>query len=103
MRSLTRVVYLAFSLVLCLLLASQLCAQQTASVQGRVVLRGGGNAAAFVVEVHQKWSYTDIDGRYRINDVPFGKYTMQIKKEGKVFKEEQIDVNAPVVTHDVSL
>ncbi|MEJ2010075.1 MAG: hypothetical protein P8Z30_18290 [Acidobacteriota bacterium] len=77
--------------------------QQSASVQGVVMLGAKTPAMGYVVQIGDNWSYTDIKGHYRIDKVPFGKHMLQVKKRGKVVKQEQIDVNAPVDTCNVTL
>ena len=99
----TRRICVAVFLALLLLPAFQAQAQQKARIQGAVSLQGNSPAKGYVVQVGRYWSYTDLKGHYRIDDVPFGKYSLEVKKKGTVVKRAEIDVREPVVTYNVTL
>jgi len=77
--------------------------QQSARIQGVVTMGAKTAAIGYVVQIGDNWSYTDIKGHYRLDNVPFGKHTLEIRKRGKLVKQEPIDVNTPVDTCNVTL
>ena len=99
----TKKICIAAILALLLVPAFQAQAQQTAKVQGTVTVQGNTPAKGYVVMVGRYWSYTDENGHYLINGVPYGDYTLEVKQKGKVVKKETIKVQAAVVTENVSV
>lgn len=74
----------------------------TATVTGTITHAAGQKKPAINVAViiASKVSYTDVKGRYRIKDVPFGRQLLTLKKNGKVLKEVSLNVGKSQVVHD---
>ena len=87
-----------FSYLLFLLLSgiSSAWAQQTGSIAGRVTTTDGGAAESVSVGVQGQplGSITDSDGRYRINVVPAGTYTLLVSFVGLKPTQQQVTVEA---------
>ncbi len=75
---------------------------QTATVSGTIT-QNGAPAVDLRVSIGDKFSFTDVRGRYRIADVPFGTHTMRIARGGTVLTEVTVNVNQANVTVDVAL
>lgn len=99
----TRRICIATVLALLLLPAFPAQAQQAARIQGTVKLKANTPARGYVVQVGHYWSYTDPKGRYRINDVPYGNYTLVVKRRRKEVWHAKIQVHTKVVTRNVTL
>jgi hypothetical protein len=76
---------------------------QTAVVSGTVAYRNGNPAVNVTVSIAGRASLTDVRGRYRVPDVPFGRQTLRILQNRKVLKELVVNVNAAAVTHNETL
>lgn len=94
---------IAMVLALLLLPAFQAQAQQTAQIHGTVTLKGNTPARGYVVQVGQYWSYTDAKGRYRIDNVPYGEYTLEVKRRRSVVWHAKVQVRGKVITRNVTL
>ena len=88
-------------LVLSLLLVA-LGEASTATVTGTIRHAGSKKNPAInvAVVIGSKVSYTDVNGRYRIRNVPFGQPVLTLKKNGKVLKEVRLIVKVSQVIHD---
>lgn len=93
---------LAFLLIFSLLTASNLYAEM-AIVSGRITDTKGNSVDDVVVSIGKKFDFTDIQGRYRIKNVPYGEQKIQIKRNRKVIKEINIKVNESRITQDVKI
>ncbi len=90
-------------LVCNLSLAQNLYAKGAATVMGEIKHSDNRPAVNVIVSVENKFSITDIEGRYLIKNVPFGSHTMQIKENrenGQILKEVVIEVNQSHIRHD---
>lgn len=97
-----RLGYLMVMLLFGFVMVSSIYAQQ-ATVMGKVTRSDGTPLIKAVVAIGEKYSYTDVKGRYRIKAVPFGVHTIQIKQGDQVLKEEKIKINQDQVTLDVTV
>lgn len=75
---------------------------QNATVLGHVIDDKGKPIEKAVVSIGNKFDFTDIDGRYRIKEVPQGQQTIKIKK-GDNKKEEMIEVKKITISTDIVL
>lgn len=90
---------LAILLVFDLLLAPSLyadAATDAAMVMGQITHRDNRPAVNVIVSVGGKFSVTDMQGRYLIQDVPLDRHTLQIK-------EIELDVRPPCLRHDETI
>lgn len=76
---------------------------EAAIVSGEVKNTDGRPVREATVTIGNKFDFTDVDGRYRIKDVPTGEQKIQIKKDQKILKEEVIDVKEPKVNINVTI
>ena len=76
-----------------MLFSAALVWAQTATVMGRVTDRTNRPVMKATVSIDAKFAFTDLKGRYRIKDVPFGRHTLQIKKGGRVLHEAPVEIN----------
>jgi hypothetical protein len=76
-----------------LILLGAILHAQTASVMGTITLKNHKPAQKVLVLVGGKSSITDVDGRYRIDEVPLGRQKMQIAQGKKVLLSIEVDVN----------
>ncbi len=76
---------------------------QTATISGQVKNAEDLPVDKAIVQVGNKFDITDVDGKFRIKDVPQGQQPMQIKKDEQVLKETVIDVNESNVNKDEKL
>jgi len=67
------------------------------TVMGRITHENGKPAVKVIVSVSDKFTYTDIKGRYRIKGVLTGNQTLTVKKGDSVLKEVSIDINKPLM------
>lgn len=72
----------------------------TATVMGKITAEDNKPLVKVIVSIGDKFKITDIKGRYRIKNIPYGSHTMQIKRKGEVLKEVEIEVNKGKVKHD---
>jgi hypothetical protein len=66
---------------------------QTASVMGTITGRDKKPARKVLVVIADKSGITDVDGRYRIDEVPLGRQKMQVTQGRKVLLTVEVDVN----------
>ena len=84
----------------CIAAPAALLAQNVATVFGRIRFRNGKPAVGFTVAAGSRFNYTDLDGNYRILNVPYGQYTMEIRQGSKSIRKVALKVAAPRVQHD---
>lgn len=92
-------------LFLVLLTGSQLFAQVTGSIRGRVTTSDGTIAEGVTVKLKGTTygAVTDEDGSYSIRKVPVGTYTLVVSAVGLYPKEKQVTVNKGTIISDFSL
>jgi len=73
---------------------------QGATVSGQITDSNKKPLAQAMVTVGDKFDFTDVDGKYRIKDVPEGRQKMLIKKESEVLKEADVEIKEPVIQKD---
>lgn len=76
---------------------------EAAIVSGEVKFADGRPLREATVTIGNRFDYTDVDGRYRIKDVPTGEQKIQVKKDQRILKEEVIDVKEPKVNINVTI
>ena len=85
-------------ILLVLILAAALGVHaQAATVFGEVFYRNGQPAVNLTVSVGRKFAFTDVKGRYRIPDVPFGEQILLISRQGKKLKQLRVVIQKPSV------
>jgi TonB-linked SusC/RagA family outer membrane protein len=88
------------------LLVPAVAAQQTGTVQGTVTNKQNGKpvvgANVFIQSIN-KGSATNADGKFTINDVPYGKYKLRVSFIGFTTKNITINVNQSTVTVNTTL
>lgn len=67
---------------------------QTATVTGSVFYKNMRPAANCTVSIADKFAFTDVRGRFRISNVPFGEHTLQITRNRKKLKEQKVLIRA---------
>jgi len=97
-----KIKFIMFFIVVNLVIAANLFAE-TATVSGQIKNNKGNPIDKITVSIGNKSDFTDVDGKYRIKDVPTGKQKMRIKKGQKVLKEVEIEVDKHSITKDESL
>lgn len=75
-------------------------AQNVATVFGNIRLRNGRPGTGLTVAIGPRFNYTDVDGFYRILNVPYGQYQMEIRRGNQTLKRVPIRVSEPRVRHD---
>jgi hypothetical protein len=86
----------AWIILLLLILAAALSLHaQTATVFGEVYYKNGKPAVNVTVSVGPKFAFTDVYGRYRIPDVPFGEQILQISSRGRKLKQLKVVIQNP--------
>lgn len=86
-----------------MLLSAALVWAQTATVMGRVTDRTNKPVVKATVSIGEKFAFTDLNGRYRIKDVLFGRFTLRIKKKGRVLHEALVEINQAQKTMNVQV
>lgn len=86
----TRAIVLRLVFVLFLSVAAW---AQNAEVVGEVHNSNMSPAVNCTVSIGSKFAFTDVRGRFRIINVPFGQYTVQVKKDDHVIKQELVNIN----------
>jgi len=78
-------------------------AADVATVMGKVKGRNNKPLSRVVVKIGDKTSFTDVKGSYRIKGVPFGNYTVNIKRAGKVLEKKEAQIDKPRIKLNVDL
>jgi hypothetical protein len=71
-----------------------------ALLSGDVYYQSGQPAVNCTVSVGSQFAFTDVNGRYRIANVPPGNYSLTVSRQGKVLKELSIKVDGTALTID---
>ena len=82
-----------------ILLAADLQAQ-TATVIGTITYQNRKPALNVLVLIANRYRYTDVDGRYKIDGVPQGKQRMTIKSGQKILWEGDVAISGTNVRVD---
>ena len=82
-----------------ILLAADLQAQ-TATVIGTITYQNRKPALNVLVLIANRYRYTDVDGRYKIDGVPQGKQHMTIKTGQKILWEGDVAISGTNVRVD---
>ena len=94
---------LASVLALWIMLSAAVLHGQRGAVIGTIVHRNNTPAVNVLVSMAGKSRYTDVQGRYRLDGVPFGRYRMRIEKEGKLLGQADVDVQKPLTVLDQTI
>lgn len=86
-----------------LLLSVTVHADDTAKVYGNVTDANGRPVSNATVSIGDKWDITDVSGSYQIKDVPMGEQKIQVKKNGKVWIKEDIEIDDTHKLKDLSI
>jgi hypothetical protein len=68
---------------------------QTSQVTGEVLGKDGHPAVNYTVSLVDKFAFTDVKGRFRIHDVPYGEQDLPISRDKKVVKEMRVKISQP--------
>ncbi len=86
-----------------LLAATVAWSQNRATVYGRIQWGNGRPVVKAVVQIGEQYDYTDVDGRYRLKGVPYGRHKFRIYYNRRLRREFDLRVNAPRIRRDVVL
>lgn len=94
-----------FSCVLAVILLLQAATlrAQTSTVIGTITDRTGKPAVNVLVTIGRGYRYTDVGGRYRIDNVPQGKQRMTIKRGKSVVWQGDVTIGGTVATVNQAL
>jgi len=90
-------------ILLVLLAATLVWPQNSATIYGRIQWGNGRPVVKAVVKVGNVYDYTDVDGRYRLKGVPYGRHKFRIYYNRQLRREFDLRVNAPRIRRDVVL
>jgi len=76
---------------------------QTAMVSGTITRRNGEAAVNITVTIGGRHRLTDVRGRYRLPDVPYGRQTLEISEGKRILFRTSIEVKGPSVVHNEKL
>jgi hypothetical protein len=68
---------------------------QSSHVTGEVLFKDGRPAVNHTVSLADKFAFTDVKGRFRIRDVPYGEYDLRVSRNKKVNKEMKVKISQP--------
>ena len=85
-------------LAVILLLQAATLRAQTSTVIGTITDKTGKAAVNVLVTIGRGYRYTDVGGRYRIDNVPQGKQRMTIKRGNSVGWQGDVKINGKVAT-----
>jgi hypothetical protein len=85
-------------LAVMLLLQAATLRAQTATVIGTITYKTGKPAVNVLVTIGRGYRYTDVGGRYRIDNVPQGKQHMTIKSGQRVIWQGDVTISGTVAT-----
>jgi hypothetical protein len=91
-----------FSCVLAVILLLQAATlrAQTSTVIGTITYKTGKPAVNVLVSIGRGYRYTDVGGRYRIDNVPQGKQQMTITSAKRVLWQGDVTISNTVATVD---
>ena len=90
-------------LAVILLLQVSTLRAQTSTVIGTITDRAGKAAVNVLVTIGRDYRYTDVGGRYRIDNVPQGKQRMTIKRGNSVVWQGDVTISGAVATVNQTL
>lgn len=70
---------------------------QTAVVTGEVVYKNARPAVNCTVLLGGRFAFVDVRGRFRLLNVPFGTYLLQVQRQGQKLKQIRVTINQPQV------
>lgn len=73
------------------------------TVMGRITHEDGRPASRVIVSVGDKFTYTDVRGRYRIRGLPTGEQELVIKRWDGTIKELPINIDRPLMKIDANI
>jgi hypothetical protein len=76
---------------------------QTSTVIGTITDKAGKAAVNVLVTIGRDYRYTDVGGRYRIDNVPQGKQRMTIKRGNSVLWQGDVTISGAVATVNQTL
>lgn len=85
-------------LAVMLLLQAATLRAQTSTVIGTITDRSGKAAVNVLVTIGRGYRYTDVGGRYRIDNVAHGKQRMTIQRGNKVIWQGDVNISGTVAT-----
>jgi hypothetical protein len=68
---------------------------QTSQVTGEVLRKDGHPAVNYTVSLAGKFAFTDVRGRFRILEVPYGEQDLRITRDKRVIKEMKVKISQP--------
>jgi len=72
-------------------------AADAATIIGEVIKNNGRPVIRAVVKIGDEFTYTDVQGRFRLKNIPFGKHTLTISKKGQLLKTRTIEIDKPKI------
>jgi hypothetical protein len=96
--SITRSRHLGYVLAVILLLQAAILRAQTSTVIGTITYKTGKPAVNVLVTIGRGYRYTDVGGRYRIDNVAQGKQHMSIKSGQRILWQGEVTISGAVAT-----
>jgi len=90
--------HLGYVLAVILLLQAASLRAQTSRVIGTITYKTGKPAVNVLVTIGRGYRYTDVGGRYRIDDVSQGKQHMTIRSGQRVLWQGEVTISGTVAT-----
>lgn len=92
-------------LLICITLNSLLVIAQTGTITGKITGSGGGHLVAATVTIPKlnKGAASDSTGIFRLEQVPFGTWQMEVSHLGFKTYKTNITVNANEIVHNIAL
>src|SRR3974390_2741426 len=84
-----------FYVISLLLLSALRSPAQTAQVTGEVLRKDGHPAVNYTVSIADKFAFTDVRGRFRVLDVPYGEHDLRVTRDKRVIKEIKVKISQP--------
>jgi hypothetical protein len=91
------------SLTASILLITYTLNLSASTIIGTIIYTSGRPADDVVVLLYDQYQYTDSRGKFRFRDIPPGPHTLEVKKNRRLIKAIEIDVNDPSETVDIQL
>jgi hypothetical protein len=89
----TMVKRLGWILILLMVMTTMSVFAQRSQVTGDVLQKDGQPAINYTVSLAGKFAFTDVRGRFRILDVAYGKYNLQVSRNKKVLATIAVTIN----------
>ena len=87
-----------FCLVALLMLGAAPSPAQTSQVTGEVLRKDGHPAVNYTVSLADKFAFTDVKGRFRVLNVPYGEHELRVSRDKRVIKELKVKISQPYTT-----